>query len=74
MRADDCCTLVVSDSGVGLPPDLSLEDAQSLGLRLVEMLTQQLRGTLELDRSEGSAFRLTFAMPKPEPSKEIEFS
>jgi two-component sensor histidine kinase len=73
-RDGDRVTLLVSDNGVGLPPDLSIESAQSLGLRLVEMLTQQLRGTLELDRSEGTAFRLTFAMPEPESSKEVEVS
>ncbi len=70
----DCIALEVIDNGVGLPPNLSLENAQSLGLRLVGMLTQQLRGKLEMDRSHGTAFRLTFAIPEPESSGEVEFS
>jgi PAS domain S-box-containing protein len=69
----DRITLEVSDNGAGLPPDLSPENAQSLGLRLVEMLTQQLHGKLELDRNEGTAFRLTFALPELEASGEVEF-
>jgi PAS domain S-box-containing protein len=58
---DDRLELQVCDNGVGLPPDLDVQDSQSLGLRLVNMLTQQLRGALDLDRSAGAAFRITFA-------------
>ena len=43
-----------------------------LGLRLVNMLTQQLRGTLEVDRSEGTAFMLTFSGPALASSGEVE--
>jgi two-component sensor histidine kinase len=64
--------LEVRDNGVGLPPDLAPDNARSLGLRLVDMLAQQLRGKLELDRSEGTAFRLTFAGPELESSGEVE--
>jgi PAS domain S-box-containing protein len=52
--------LVVSDNGVGLPPGLDLNSPESLGLRLVSMLAQQLRGSLELDRSGGTRFTITF--------------
>jgi PAS domain S-box-containing protein len=64
--------LEVTDNGVGLAPDLSPDSAQSLGLRLVGMLTQQLRGTLEVDRSAGTAFRLTFSGPALGSSGEVE--
>jgi len=56
--------LVVSDNGVGLPPDVDWQDPPSLGLQLIHMLTRQLRGTLALDRSPGTAFKITFAEPK----------
>src|SRR4029453_5188798 len=36
--------LVVSDNGVGLPADFSLVDSGSLGLRLVQILVDQLSG------------------------------
>jgi two-component sensor histidine kinase len=55
--------LQVSDNGVGLPGGLDPEQSESLGLRLVQMLTQQLRGTLEVDRHAGTAVRITFADP-----------
>jgi two-component sensor histidine kinase len=53
-------TLMVSDNGVGFPKDLDLRNTQSLGLQLVNTLVEQLEGTIELDRSGGTAFEITF--------------
>jgi len=53
-------TLRVSDNGIGLPPDLDWHNTESLGLQLVNMLTDQLGGTIELDKSGGTAFTMTF--------------
>jgi len=44
----------VADNGVGLPDGLDWRNAQSLGLRLVQMLAGQVGGTVEA-RSGGSA-------------------
>jgi PAS domain S-box-containing protein len=52
--------LVVSDNGIGLPEDLVLEKVPSLGLRVVQMLTRQLRGNLTVDRQGGATFTVTF--------------
>ncbi|GEM_PF-1497128 len=51
-------TLIISDNGVGLPKDLDFRNTQSLGLRLVNMLTRQLKGAIELDRSSGTTFKI----------------
>jgi two-component sensor histidine kinase len=53
-------TLVVSDTGVGLPIELDVLNAETLGLQLISTLTEQLAGTLTLDRSQGTVFTLTF--------------
>ena len=58
-------TLVVGDNGVGLPPDLDWQDSPSLGLQLVSILTRQLGGTIELDKSVGTTFRITFMEREP---------
>jgi len=60
---DNKLTLIVSDNGVGFPRDLDLRNTESLGLHLVNTLTRQLAGTIELDRSGGTAFEITFAEP-----------
>ena len=52
--------LVIGDNGVGLPLDFNGEQTSALGLQLVNILAQQLRGTIEIDRSEGTTFRLEF--------------
>ena len=57
---DDQIHLKVSDNGRGLPPELDVEHAQSLGLRLVNMLTQQLRGRLEVQKNGGTSFQVIF--------------
>ncbi|MCX6873725.1 MAG: response regulator [Verrucomicrobia bacterium] len=55
--------LCVADNGVGLPPDLDLNDLTSLGLQLVTDLTRQLGGRLQLGAGPGAVFELEFASP-----------
>jgi len=52
--------MTVSDNGRGLPPNLDFHGTESLGMQLVTTLTSQLRGTIVLDRSCGTTFRITF--------------
>ena len=56
-------TLRVADNGVGLPAGLDLRHTDSLGLQLVSNLADQLGGALEVERTGGTAFRLTFPAP-----------
>ncbi|MBD1806527.1 PAS domain-containing protein [Microcoleus sp. FACHB-SPT15] len=53
-------TLTVKDNGVGLPLGFNIRAVKSLGLQLVSVLTTQLEGTLELDRTQGTEFRIRF--------------
>ncbi len=52
--------LVVRDNGVGLPENFSLENTTSLGLRLVQLLTDQIDGDLAFRSNHGTEFRVTF--------------
>ncbi len=58
------CVLEVSDTGIGFPPDLQLDKTDSLGLQLVNNLTQQINGELELERSPGTTFHIAFKEKK----------
>jgi two-component sensor histidine kinase len=58
---DNTFTLIVSDNGIGFPKDLDFRNTGTLGLQLVITLVEQLKGTIELDRSEGTEFKITFA-------------
>ena len=55
---DGKLTLTVGDNGVGFPEDIDFTQTDSLGLQLVTTLTNQINGTIELDRSEGTRFRI----------------
>ncbi|HYP12940.1 MAG TPA: PAS domain S-box protein, partial [Bryobacteraceae bacterium] len=55
------CLLEVADSGVGVPPEVTIENTTSLGLRLVSVLTQQLQGDVRLDRDGGTRVAISFS-------------
>lgn len=57
--SDPASRLTIADDGIGMPEDIDLDDPKTLGLRIVTMLTQQLGGTIELDRAGGSTFTIT---------------
>jgi PAS domain S-box-containing protein len=56
-------TLTVRDDGVGIPPDLRLEDAHTFGLRIARTLAHQLGGTIKLTRQEvGTSVEIEFSV------------
>jgi PAS domain S-box-containing protein len=59
--ADGRYVLAVGDNGVGFPEDTDFRKTGSLGLKLVNSLTSQLDGTIELARNGGTTFTIRFA-------------
>lgn len=57
---DENFILKVQDNGVGFPEDLDLENVKTLGLQLVDSLTNQLDGTIKLKRENGTCFKISF--------------
>jgi two-component sensor histidine kinase len=54
--------LTVRDNGVGIPDGFHPEQSRSLGLRIVQILARQLKGTFDFERSAGSIFRVSFPL------------
>ena len=52
--------LTVADDGVGLSVTLDPRATSSLGLQLVSLLTQQLHGTVNFERGQGTAVHILF--------------
>ena len=52
----------ISDNGIGIPKEIETHEPVTLGLSIVDMLTQQLQGTLKIDRKNGTSF--TLVIPK----------
>lgn len=53
-------SLMVKDNGIGLPPNFDIHATNSLGMRLIEALTRQLEGQLEIVNEAGACFHITF--------------
>ncbi len=52
--------LKVSDNGVGLPADMDWQGTRTLGMRLVNRLSQQLNGKLTISTQAGTSYALIF--------------
>jgi two-component sensor histidine kinase/DNA-binding NarL/FixJ family response regulator len=53
-------TMAVADNGVGLPPAIEGKRSESLGTRIVEILTRQLGGSLDRQSGGGVSSTVTF--------------
>jgi len=52
--------LIVSDNGIEFPEELDFKNTESLGLQLVNNITGQLDGEIDLDRSNGTKVTINF--------------
>ena len=57
---EDRLILIVRDNGRGFPEELDFRGTASLGLQLVTTLVDQIEGDIELDRSRGTEFKISF--------------
>jgi PAS domain S-box-containing protein len=64
---DDTIILQVADNGIGFPKNLDFRQSESLGLEVANLLVGQIEGTIELDRTNGTAFTVTFREMKYAP-------
>ncbi len=55
---DHEAVLVVGDDGIGLPEGFDFRNTESLGLRLVNSLVDQLGGTIDLSKNNGTEFTI----------------
>jgi predicted ATPase/two-component sensor histidine kinase/tRNA A-37 threonylcarbamoyl transferase component Bud32 len=52
--------LTVSDNGIGLPKGLEIQNCESLGMKLVNVLVKQLKGTIQIGTNCGTEIAITF--------------
>lgn len=54
--------LMLCDDGIGLPKDMVIGETNSLGMELIQSLSSQIEGELQIDRDreKGVCFRVTF--------------
>jgi len=52
--------LIIKDDGIGFPDNIDFRNTDSLGLQLVNSLTDQIDGEIELKTDNGTEFRIIF--------------
>lgn len=50
----------MADNGKGIPEGIDLKNIDSLGLQLVDILIDQIDGSVELKRCRGTEFTILF--------------
>jgi PAS domain S-box-containing protein len=53
-------TLMLHDNGVGIPESVNIANSTGFGMQLIGILTEQLEGTIRLERQNGTKFILDF--------------
>ena len=66
---DDKYLLEVKDNGIGFPKDINYQNTDSLGLRLINSLTEQIDGNIQLNNNSGTSFKIIFKEEKFDDSK-----
>ncbi|MGD0724569.1 MAG: CHASE4 domain-containing protein [Spirochaetia bacterium] len=52
--------LTISDDGIGFPRGIDIRNPATLGLRIVNILVEQLRGALTMNPGSGASFTISF--------------
>jgi two-component sensor histidine kinase len=58
--AEGLVRMRVSDQGIGLPPEMASNHGNTLGLKIVGILTKQLQGQLSVGKGPGAVFCVEF--------------
>lgn len=62
---DNQVIVIVENNGNEIPESVDISSAEGFGLQLVAMLTEQIKGSIRLERRNGAKFTLTFPSPPP---------
>lgn len=59
-KTDNRVEIIYCDNGKGLPAKVNFGDSTGFGMQLVAMLTEQIGGSIRIERGEGAKFVLEF--------------
>ncbi len=48
--------VIIGDNGAGMPESVSFDNSSGFGLKLIEMLVDQMQGTVSIERGNGTRF------------------
>jgi PAS domain S-box-containing protein len=53
-------TIAIADNGIGIPESIDIATSSGFGLELLDIMTKQLKGTMKIERNNGTNFILKF--------------
>jgi len=59
-KKDGKYIMTIRDNGIGLPEDFDIKNVDTLGLKLVNILVEQLEGSVEIISNNGTTFKINF--------------
>ena len=59
-KKGDKIVIVTQDDGVGMPEAITINGSKGFGLNLVDMMTKQINGTIQIENHNGTKFILEF--------------
>jgi PAS domain S-box-containing protein len=63
-KAEDHYEFIVKDNGIGFPDTIDYKNTESLGMQMVNSLTEQIDGEIELKNGTGTTFKIAFKETK----------
>lgn len=57
---DNNVSIIIKDNGVGIPENTNFENSSGFGLTLVRLLTEQIGGTIRIEKENGTSVILQF--------------
>lgn len=63
-RTGEKIEVAYKDNGVGLPKEFDLDNLETLGLNLVQILVLQIHGELSINTEKGASFTFDFILPE----------
>ena len=61
-KTNEEAVIEIADDGVGVSNNFNINEAKGMGLQLINMLTQQLSGTLTVESNHGTKFKVVFPL------------
>ena len=61
-KTNEEAVIEIADDGVGVSNNFNINEAKGMGLQLINMLTQQLSGTLTVKSNHGTKFKVVFPL------------
>lgn len=59
-KNNDSLELIYQDNGMGLPETFNEKQTKSLGFKLIQTMTKQLEGTMQVENKDGAFFHFNF--------------